>query len=80
MLHMFAASFSMGLTFGGPVVCVWGWIGVSICMLCIGLGMAELMSAYPTSSGGYYCQYRLASSRAAPLACWLSGGRHLPTL
>lgn len=49
------ASFATGLSYGGPVVCIWGWIGVSALMLCIGLGMAELTSAYPTS-GGMYCE------------------------
>ena len=44
-----AASFGVGLTYGGPAVCVWGWICASIFYVCIGLGMAELASAYPTS-------------------------------
>lgn len=39
---------------GGPAVCVWGWIGVSFCCICIALGMAELTSAYPTSGGMYF--------------------------
>jgi hypothetical protein len=54
VLTSITASFSTGLTYGGPVVCVWGWIVVSAFMLCVGLGMAELASAYPTSGGMYY--------------------------
>jgi hypothetical protein len=68
-----AASFGTGLTYGGPAVCIWGWLGVSFCMLCIALGMAELCSAYPTSGGMYYWQYKLAGRRVGPFACWLTG-------
>jgi amino acid transporter len=35
--------------------------------------MAELASAYPTSGGMYYWQYKLAGERWGPLACWLTG-------
>ena len=45
-----------GLYYGGPVVIVWGWMLVSALMMCVGLGMAELVSAYPTSGGMYYCE------------------------
>lgn len=68
-----AASFATGLTYGGPAVCIWGWLGVSFCMLCIALGMAELSSAYPTSGGMYYWQFRLAGRTSGPFACWLTG-------
>lgn len=37
------ASFYTGLYYGGPAVMVWGWIGVSLCCICIALGMAELV-------------------------------------
>lgn len=52
---------------------IWGWIGVSLAMLCIALGMAELASAYPTSGGMYYYQFRLAGRRTGPFACWITG-------
>jgi amino acid transporter len=41
--------------------------------LCIALGMAELASAYPTSGGMYYWQFRLAGRRVGPFACWITG-------
>jgi amino acid transporter len=41
--------------------------------LCIALGMAELASAYPTSGGMYYWQFRLAGRRVGPFACWVTG-------
>lgn len=45
-----------------------------ILQLCIALGMAELASAYPTSGGMYYWQFRLAGRRVGPFACWITGG------
>lgn len=50
-LHCQTASFNTGLSYGGPVVCIFGWLAVSFVMLCVALGMAELASAYPTSGG-----------------------------
>lgn len=41
--------------------------------LCIALCMAELASAYPTSGGMYYWQYKLAGRRVGPFACWITG-------
>lgn len=40
-----------GLAYGGPVVCLWGWVIASIGSLCVAAGMSELASAYPTSGG-----------------------------
>lgn len=77
VLTSISASFATGLTYGGPAVCIWGWLGVSFCMLCIALGMAELSSAYPTSGGMYYWQFRLAGRTSGPFACWLTGWLNL---
>lgn len=76
-LTSISASFYMGLSYGGPAVCVWGWVGVSIATLCVGLGMAELSSAYPTSGGMYYWQFRLAGRKFGPWACWVTGWLNL---
>ncbi|KAI8472838.1 MAG: amino acid/polyamine transporter I [Monoraphidium minutum] len=72
-----SASFYYGLAFGGPAVCIWGWIVVSAATLCVGLGMAELASAYPTSGGMYYWQFRLAGRKFGPWACWVTGWLNL---
>ena len=45
----------------------------STLQLCIALGMAELASAYPTSVGMYFWQYKLAGKRIGPFACWITG-------
>ncbi|KAG0692512.1 amino acid/polyamine transporter I [Suillus ampliporus] len=58
---------------GGPVAMVWGWAITSPFLLCIGLAMAELASAAPTSGGLYYWTYSLASPRCRNFLSWLVG-------
>ncbi|PNH06511.1 Amino-acid permease BAT1 [Tetrabaena socialis] len=70
VLLSITGSFATGLTYGGPVACVWGWFLVSAMSLCVALGMAELASAYPTSGGMYYWIYQLSGPRVGPLVCW----------
>ncbi|ODV59400.1 amino acid transporter [Ascoidea rubescens DSM 1968] len=45
---------------GGMVGFVWGWIVASFFILLIGISMAELGSAIPTSGGLYYWTYHYA--------------------
>jgi amino acid transporter len=59
--------FSVGLTgtylflyqYGGPVSIVWGWVLVSTANFLLGLVLAEICSAYPTSGGVYFWAHRL---------------------
>ena len=46
--------FQYGLTTGGPGVMSIGWIVVSFFTMFVGLGMAEITSAHPTSGGPYF--------------------------
>ncbi|KIM41913.1 hypothetical protein M413DRAFT_71101 [Hebeloma cylindrosporum] len=57
---------------GGPAM-VWGWLVASIFVLFVGIAMAELASAAPTSGGLYFWTYSLASPRWRNLLCWLVG-------
>ncbi|KAF9529047.1 amino acid/polyamine transporter I [Crepidotus variabilis] len=57
---------------GGPAM-VWGWLVASIFVLLIGLAMADLASAAPTSGGLYFWTYSLSSPRWRLLLCWLVG-------
>jgi amino acid transporter len=41
--------FGYGLQFAGPVINTFGWLLVSIFVLCVAASMAELASAYPTA-------------------------------
>src|SRR6202050_3467293 len=61
-----------GMTYGGPVVIVWGWIIVGLSTTIVGLGMAEIASAYPTAGGLYYWSSRLAENNSAAWS-WFTG-------
>ena len=60
------------MTYGGPVVIVWGWIIVGVFTTIVGLGMAEIASAYPTAGGLYYWSAKLSESNSAAWS-WFTG-------
>ncbi|EFJ32323.1 hypothetical protein SELMODRAFT_85307 [Selaginella moellendorffii] len=66
-------TYNTGLTYGGPVSIVYGWIIVSFFTMCIALSMAEICSAYPTSGGLYFWSYSLAGPKWGPFASWITG-------
>ncbi|RUS16494.1 amino acid/polyamine transporter I [Endogone sp. FLAS-F59071] len=65
--------FYYGLTTGGPVVMTWGWVVVSFFTAIVGLAMAEICSAYPTSGGLYFWSARLTPPHLKPFASWMTG-------
>ncbi|MCJ1480515.1 hypothetical protein MMC06_000670 [Schaereria dolodes] len=65
--------FQYGLNTGGPGVMSVGWIVVSVFTFIVGLGMAEIVSAIPTSGGPYFWAAMLAPPNHAPFASWITG-------
>ncbi|KAL2904765.1 Amino-acid permease BAT1-like protein, partial [Bienertia sinuspersici] len=65
--------FNMGLTYGGPVTMIYGWPIVGLMTMMVGLSMAEICSAFPTSGGLYFWSAKLCDNRWAPFASWLTG-------
>ncbi|KAG0140423.1 hypothetical protein CROQUDRAFT_665184 [Cronartium quercuum f. sp. fusiforme G11] len=65
--------FGTGLNVGGPAVMVWGWIVVSVMTTLVALGMAEIVSAIPTSGGPYFWSAVLTPRRYSGFAAWLTG-------
>ncbi len=61
-----------GMQEGGPVDIVWGWIIVGVMTLFVGLGMAEIASAYPTAGGLYYWSARLSPNHPGAWS-WFTG-------
>ncbi len=59
-----AETFSLqGLTYGGPIVILVGWLAVSLAALAISSCLAELCSAFPNSGGMYYYSFLLGPPR-----------------
>ncbi|KAI9571848.1 amino acid/polyamine transporter I [Boletus coccyginus] len=73
LLPSIAAVLVYSIPNGGPVAMVWGWTVASFFILCIGLSMAELGSAAPTSGGLYFWTHSLSSPRCRNLLCWIVG-------
>ena len=65
---------SYGLLTGGPTVMVFGWIVVSFFTFMVGLGMAEITSAHPTSGGPYFWAAVLVpDSHTGAFFAWVTG-------
>ncbi|KAL4246868.1 Amino Acid-Polyamine-Organocation Transporter [Abortiporus biennis] len=58
---------------GGPSAMVWGWTVASFFILLVGLSMAELASAAPTSGGLYFWTHSLSSPQYKNLLAWIVG-------
>ncbi|KAH8826370.1 APC amino acid permease [Flagelloscypha sp. PMI_526] len=65
--------FLYGLNTGGPAVMVWGFVIVSFMTLMVGLAMAEICSAHPTSGGPYFWAAMLSTKERAPIMSWITG-------
>ncbi|GFP84695.1 amino-acid permease bat1 homolog [Phtheirospermum japonicum] len=65
--------YSQGLAFGGPVTMVYGWPIVGLMTSLVGLSLAEICSAYPTSGGLYFWSAKLCGDGWGPFASWLTG-------
>ncbi|MFE9538432.1 amino acid permease [Streptomyces sp. NPDC006691] len=65
--------YAYGMKTGGPALITWGWVAVGLMTLIVGLAMAEICSAYPTSAGLYFWAHRLAPPRQAAAWAWFTG-------
>jgi amino acid transporter len=61
--------YATGINYGGPIMEAWGWPLVSVFVLIVGLGMAEIASKYPTAGGLYYW----SSKMGGPGWGWFTG-------
>ncbi|KAH7123379.1 amino acid/polyamine transporter I [Dactylonectria estremocensis] len=62
---------------GGPVNVLWGWIAVSIIIVCVAASLGEITSVYPTAGGVYYQAFMLAPARWRRIASWTCGWLYL---
>jgi len=61
--------YATGINYGGPIQEAYGWPLVSVFVIIVGLGMAEIASKYPTAGGLYYW----ASKMGGPAWGWFTG-------
>ena len=65
-------TYYLGMDAGGPLVITIGWFIVGAFTLCVGLGMAEICSSYPTAGGLYFWSAQLATKNKAAWS-WACG-------
>jgi amino acid transporter len=65
--------FSYGLSTGGPVVMIWGWIIGSAFTIMVGMSMGEICSSYPSAGSVYHWSGMLATPKWAPFASYITG-------
>ncbi|KAM0323047.1 hypothetical protein ACHAQA_009146 [Verticillium albo-atrum] len=58
---------------GGPVAVIWGWVAVSMIIICVAMSLGEITSVYPTAGGVYYQAFMLAPVRWRRIASWICG-------
>lgn len=61
--------YGTGMNYGGPVEEAYGWPIVSVFVIIVALGMAEIASKYPTAGGLYFW----ASKMGGPAWGWFTG-------
>ncbi|MGW2835604.1 amino acid permease [Streptomyces sp. NPDC001286] len=64
--------FGFGLAHGGPVVMLGSWIVIGAMTLLVGLSLADVVSAYPTSGGPYFMADKLGGARWGWMTGWLN--------
>jgi amino acid transporter len=57
----------------GPVGMTWGWLLPSVCIMTVGISMAEMGSALPTSGGLYWWSFKFAPESVKRPICFLAG-------
>ena len=72
-----ATTFFYPIAGGGPVNIIWGWLSVSIIILCVAVSLGEITSVYPTAGGVYYQTFMLSPPSYSRIAAWICGWAYL---
>lgn len=73
ILSSISITFELGLTNGGPVVIIWGFIVQFAAVMAIAYSMAEICAAYPCVGSVYHWAGQLAPVEYAPLWSYITG-------
>lgn len=68
-----SSSLYYSLINGGPTTVIWGFLGVSLIILCLAASLAEITSVYPTAGGVYYQTFALSPVKWRRVAAWICG-------
>ncbi|PBP24099.1 hypothetical protein BUE80_DR005037 [Diplocarpon rosae] len=68
-----ATTFFYPLIGGGPTNVVWGWVAVSLIILCVAISLGEITSVYPTAGGVYYQTFMLSPVGCRKIMSWICG-------
>jgi len=68
-----STTFYYPLVGGGPANIIWGWVGVSLIILCVAISLGEITSVFPTAGGVYYQTWMLAPPSYRRIASWICG-------
>ncbi len=66
-------TYYLGMSAGGPVAIIWGWLLVGGMVTLVGLAMSEVCSSYPTAGGLYYWAAQMAPAGKAAVWSWFTG-------
>ncbi|MEU6557835.1 amino acid permease [Streptomyces sp. NPDC046915] len=64
--------FGFGMGHGGPAVMLGSWAVIGFMTLLVGLSLADVVSAYPTSGGPYFMAEKLGGARWGWWTGWLN--------
>ncbi|KAJ5740385.1 hypothetical protein N7493_000257 [Penicillium malachiteum] len=68
-----STTFIYPLLGGGSVNIIWGWLMVSMIILCVSVSLGEITSVYPTAGGVYYQTFMLSPSSYRRIVAWICG-------
>ena len=58
---------------GGPANIIWGWLAVSLIIMCVAASLGEITSVYPTAGGVYYQTFMITPPAFRKIASWICG-------
>lgn len=67
------ASLATGIGSGGPVLLIWGQVGIALISICIAITLGEFASAMPHAAGQMYWVSKLAPERLQRPLAYLTG-------
>ncbi|GAB7356955.1 hypothetical protein MBLNU459_g7797t1 [Dothideomycetes sp. NU459] len=68
-----STTFTYPLVGGGPANIIWGWVGVSLIIICVAVSLGEITSVYPTAGGVYYQAWMLSPPWCRKITAWVCG-------